>query len=222
MAANNYWYDLLLARLGRRNDTNLRDHLALEFTSATEELELDEFLPWFLEVQGSFTSVQGQSSYDLPTAYIRSIENQQPRVVTSDESYSLIKMPPDQFNEKYQNVNFEQIPRNFTIYNGKFWVGPAPDEAGYTLTFPYYGKTAAIPDNDQEATNPWLINAPHVLLDQVGYRTALFYIQSEELASRFAGSLQNTKRKLYFQHEAREHTDMNYSDVDEFVGENFV
>lgn len=219
LSTNADYIDLLIGRLGRRSttQTTLRALVVDEINSSLRELERGRFLPWFLETVAILTTVADDRTITLPTGFLREIENQSVEIIASSTvTNDLIKLRVEDLNTLYKD-DAAGLPARYAIGEPSIYWGPKPD-AAYAVSFPYIAESTAVPDDAVVATNPWLINAHNFVLSHAGIQVAGFHLQNQKLAELFGAATARGRLELVGHHEAREHTNMDYSDADKLVG----
>lgn len=210
---NTGYLDLIMGRLGARTNPRVRSALIDETNVAKLQLENGKFLPWFLETTGAWVLSPSVNYYDLPSNFIREIEDREAFIWDPDsgEETRIHKLRDEDRYRLSTSADATGLPARYSITGTRFYFVPAPDKA-YEFRIPYMGYT---PDFADDATlHTWLAYAPNVLLGLAASVVAGFHLQNERLEARMAGLHQNAWRELYAQHEARLHTNMDYSDSD--------
>lgn len=208
---------ILLNRLGRRNDATLRASAVDEINMAQKQLESGRFLPWFLlkSMPAGVVTAIGDVDIDLPDDFIREEEDSQVKLKDPTNNENLLKKATeDVLQHKYQNASNAR-PKYYAIVNRTMYFWPRPD-AVYVVHYWYYASQPQIIDVATTATNPWLVYAPDWILSQAGFQLASFHIQKPDMALRFRQAAAEARDNIMTMHEARIHTNMNYSDDEEY------
>lgn len=217
-STEDHYVTLLLNRLGRRrSDDALRTSVVEELALTQRQLELGRFLPWFLvKKQNPVVNILGsEDSIPVPTDFIREEEETQPYIVnTAGDKFQLKKGLHDILQTKYLNTA-RGTPKYYSILGSSFYLWPTPSET-FAWHMWYYAKQAVVVDTATAVTNPWLLNAADWLLYTAGISLASFHIQKADMASRFAAAARVAMDNVVTLHEARIHTNMNYSDDSEY------
>jgi hypothetical protein len=211
------WIQLLMNRLGQRTGTTLRAKVVDEINASIEEIEKGSFLPWFLETENTEVTVASTRTIALPTGFLREIENRSIQILDGDSKWQLLKkLRIEDLDSQFRNAS-EGRPTRYALSGLNIFVGRTPNDV-YTIDFPYMKATTAITDSGAAATNPWLTNAHNWILSHAGVTVASLQLQNQKLAGVFGSVAARARQELMNSHEAREHTNHQYSDVDRLVG----
>lgn len=139
---------------------------------------------WFNQKTATFATVAAQENYgSADLADIPNIVS----IVSATVTYNSLKEPLRAVD--YVTIDDEQdgtvtgIPRLFAVFKEELRLYPIPDDA-YTVTLSYiYRLTALSADGD---SNAWTTDAEELIRQGAKRRIALNYLNSEEVAARFA------------------------------------
>jgi len=219
LSTNEDYINLLIGRLGRRDNTDatMRALIVDEINSSIVELEHGRFLPWFLETSTTLVTVADIRTTALPTGFLRETENQAIQIADTTGTLShMIKLRLEDLDALYRNDAAAQ-PGFYAIGEPNIYWGKTPN-AAYNISFPYMAATTAIADNTNAATNKWLTLAHNFILSHAGTQVASLHLQNEKLAGIFGAITGRARMELVGHNEARQHTNMDYSDADNLVG----
>lgn len=219
LGINSSYFTLLLNRLGRRNDTSLRESAVDEVNMAMKTLESGRFLPWFLEKSMSpkVQFISGVTSTALPTDFLREVEDREPELILVSDSTMIRVLSKGTFDVlRLKYLNVIGAPSWYAISEGRLHLFPAPEET-WELNLSYYARQAPILDDGNMVTNPWLLYAADWLLAEAGGTLAAFHIIKPELAVSFARAAATARDGVVVLHESRMHANMNYSDDSEYA-----
>lgn len=212
LASNQAYINQLMFRLGNRNETTLRTQVVNELAVVKDELENGSFLPWFLETETQLSLVAGQTEISLPAGFRREIEGRRQVLVKVSDSteYLLRKRRGETIDYLDLNYTDRGTPVRYAILGTviRFW--PTLDTA-YTLNFRYVAASDEITDS-AGSLNPWLQYAPNLVLGKAGAMIANT-IDPAKVAG-FNNMAALALRELQTSHEARTHTNFDYSDSD--------
>jgi len=139
---------------------------------------------WFNQKTGTFSTVDGQEYYsssdlsDIPDIV---------QIVAATVTSGTLKTPMKAVDylsiDDEQDGSVEGLPRVFAPFKEQLRLYPIPD-AVYTVTLSYvYRLTALSADAD---TNAWTTDAEELIRQGAKRRIALNYLESEQVAARFA------------------------------------
>lgn len=196
-------------RLGSRTDLAERIGLELAYTQRYE-LEINaSFVPWFLETTvDDLYSTSGYEYIDLPSDFNREIENEPLYRYTTDTDETLRKLAKkdvDYALDKFQNT--VGAPLLYSLTGNQIMLRPIPDDS-YRLRFRYYAHDEALSATVEE--NHWTEFAADWLMNETGFRLALYHLQNPNLAQGFRMEADKSGQKLLRLHEARMHTNRSY------------
>lgn len=219
LASDAAYIDLLMARLGNRSEATLRVKVLTEFNIQKDELEHGSFLPWFLETSADLSLAQGQSEISLPTGFLREVEDRPPTVIlVSDNSENRPRKRKSGVIEGLDlNVTEQGRPTRYTVKGTVIRVWPIAD-AAYIFRFPHIAVTPSVQDSSG-VLNAWFANAPNYLLGLTGAVVAALHVQNPALIGSFGAMTTRARNELIASNEAREHTNMDYSDSDALIEE---
>lgn len=216
--ADDDYITLLLNRLGRRSDTTLQGSVIDELRQAQRQLENGRFLPWFLLTRDNTTPVYaGTQAYSSGSWdwFIRECDEAPPVLIDAEGNrVKLIKGVHSVLADKYANAS-QGTPKYYSLLKQTIYLWPTPAE-NYTFEFWFYQRQREIAIGGIVATNAWLVNASDWLLNVAGEAVAAFHLQKADMAQRFARAASIARDNVMTLHEAREHTNMNYSDDSEY------
>lgn len=209
---------LLLNRLGRRNDTTLQDSVVDELNQAQKQLERGRFLPWFLLQQMTDDTISADQQLWLPSYadyFLRECD-ESPLILEDSDGIKIALTKGDHtaLTKKYLNVD-SGIPKYYSLIGRTFHIWPAPNKTYYPRLWCYVGQRD-IALFGIAATNRWLVNASDWLLSTAGEQLAALHVQNPDMAARFARAAAVARDNIMTLHEARIHTNMNYTDDSEF------
>lgn len=213
------YVQLLLNRLGRRNDSTLTESVYDELNQAQKQLQYGRFLPWFLwdTIDDGLVSagVSGwfHTSYDV---YLRESDDHPVILTANSDGHQIILKKGDRSALQRKYVNAAQgVPVWYSNAKHGFEFWPTPAEA-YTLTVTYYAGQRTIQLGGIASTNGWLTYASDWLLATAGQTLAALHLQNDALAARFARQAAQARDNVMVLHEARLNTNLNFSDDSEF------
>jgi hypothetical protein len=197
----------VLGRLHRTSDTVLATAVDTEILAVQDRLELGvrvnngTFLPWFLQTDKTdLTYTANVDAVAVPTDFIQEVEEEHrgsifyydaslddPWVQMVREPYSIIKA---------RYAGFSTFPRFYDIWSNQVFVRPRPDAAG-TLRILYMARAARL---DVVASNAWTNNAAELVICELGYTLANYYIRDQAAAQAFANDAVNEAKRLYVSH----------------------
>lgn len=154
--------NILMFRLGKRTDADLRAQLLIELNEAKRRLEQTPSRPPMLIDSASLTTVASQDWLALPDGFLGEIEDEQPYYTTSDGRVYLSRSTRSGQQIAYGTETGG--PRTYCVQE-KVFFGPIPD-AAYSISWRYYKAQAAIADSSTE--NTWLTNFGDLLVGKVG------------------------------------------------------
>lgn len=147
--------------LGRRTDLSTECQNALK--AAQEELERQEFLPWFLrtEITAASTTID-EERIAVPTDFIREYEEGGLyRLSTDDEFVPLEKDTLSILRAQFSGRS-SGAPTFYALDNDYFRLFATPD-AVYSIKMIYYAHDAVLATNVE---NHWLKNAPWMMISE--------------------------------------------------------
>lgn len=211
LSTNSEYIDLLMSRLGARQNPRLRSMVTMEFQLMQATLEQGSFIPWFLQRDIPVALDIGVTSYDLPDGFLREIESLPWELSGNDIGTPVLKKKQlDWLLEKCDEEAIGQ-PVFYGVSKDWFLVYPAADIAGYSVSVRGYFAQDLISDTSAPA-NLWLTKGSSWLLNEVGSIVSRTHIQNPRLAEQFAKEAQKARLDLIAATEARQATNIDYSD----------
>lgn len=199
--------DFLMARLGQRGDTALRQDIIDEMDFVQENiLERMPDLPWFLRTSATTVTVTSQGYVDLPTDFLAFPE--EGGVWLEKETDGEWKQLTDEefqvaFNTWDDRVGNDGEPELFSlISDSRINLYPVPD-AVYTIQFEYMAKAADISGaygGGNNVENAWLKHAADLFIAEAGFLVATQRLQSEKMGAIFSAQAQRAKLALMRKH----------------------
>lgn len=139
---------------------------------------------WFNTATGSFTTVANQEYY---TSTDWSVLDTQIQIDAMTITYSGVISPMKGLDyveiDDAQNGYIIAVPRNFAYYKQSLRLYPIPNGA-YPITVSYSKRLSTI--SADADTNAWTTEAEELIRQAAKRRIALNYLESEEVAARFA------------------------------------
>lgn len=159
--------------LSFRTSTSLDATIILRLQEAQRLLEKGQTLPWFLAQQDQSMSGTGaDGTVSLPTGFIRVIEGETFRVVTTEGATRFLKrVDYDWLVEYLQDAEGDELegdPIYFALRNTTIEVAPVP-AAAYTIYVSYYKADDTL---DSATDNDWLTYMPEILIGSAGLSLA--------------------------------------------------
>lgn len=197
---------LVMARLGNRQDSDLRVVLASEMLAAQAMFEGMEFRPWFLDATSlGVTAAQTETislpadhlAFDEEIGYIAVLD---PGKASLADQYTRLTRGDANRVREYFAFSTYALPEAYWLVGDEVHLRPIPD-AIYTIQFRHYKRDT--PQGDSATTNLWMQYASDLMLAEVGRRGALYHTQNEKLGMMFAGDVQIAKERLLREHERR-------------------
>lgn len=145
--------------LGNRNDLTTQAQNAL--IAAQDELERQDFLPWFLRTEVMpITTTINEERLSVPSDFIREWEEGSLYIVETDGKLTEL----DKDTLSILRTQFKGAvagkPTNFALDNAYFRLFPTPNLV-YTIKLIYYAHAAKLSINIE---NAWLKNAPWMVI----------------------------------------------------------
>lgn len=207
MATNAEKIEQMMSRLGQRTSQRVRTDLVAELNTAIEHLETQPFIPWFLRTTSFLTLPEGSTVVSLPSNYLREREEFLPYYSYDGTNYYIEKRLLGAL------PGFKPIistPEVYAIDGGQFHFRPAAPEE-IEVTFTHYSRSNdPVLDNDEEVTNPWLIEAFEYVSCVTLKNIATFHVQNLPLGEIFASLEFRYYGQLYKYHESRIHEGQDY------------
>lgn len=211
LVTNSDYIDLLMSRLGARQNPRLRSMVEAELQLMQANLEQGSFLPWFLQQESSTPLVVGQTSYDLPSGFLREVESFPWELSGNDIGTPVLKKKQIDWLLEKCDEEAEGTPVYYGVSKDWFLVYPAADITGYSVAVRGYFSQATITDSNA-AANSWLMKGAGWLLNEVGHVVASTHIANPQLAAQFRTEANRAKMELISATEARLATNIDYSD----------
>lgn len=143
---------------------NLDDVCVGALQEAQREFEIGTTLPWFLISKDQpLLTVASTREIALPTNFIRFVEDEGPRYVTTDGVLYFALRPFAELDYYYRSTD-SGAPAALALRSDSLAVFPLPD-AEYTITASYYAKAAVL---DSDIENLWLQYFPDLLISRAG------------------------------------------------------
>lgn len=154
---------LIMQRLGKR--TGLETDIIAELQQAQSDLELGEFLPWFLAKALSLTTIASVRAVALPSDFLRETSHKWWITVSSTAK----QMYKGEYDDLYSRELFDSsyLESNYyAIVGSNLYQFPVEDSACAISGF-YFGADTILSTN---VTNQWLTYAPGLLIALAGMR----------------------------------------------------
>jgi hypothetical protein len=207
MTTNSELIDQWMSRLGQRTSTRVRADLVSEVNSAIKDLEVQPFVPWFLQKTATLSISTDDVLAALPSDFIIEREGHRPYYTREGTVHYLTKMVAGMI---YGYTTTEVRPMRYAIDGNNFLFRPVADQA-YTIYVPYYGKTGGgFVDDSADISNIWLLNAEEWVGAKALKMTAGTHLQNKGLAADFVGLEAAQKAAVYKLHIARESQNQDY------------
>ena len=173
---------LVLARLGRQEaNTYLIAQAELELTLIQETLEAGAFLPWFLlsdETTLNFTA--NNRSVSLSSGFLREFEDFPVYLYDAADDDPYTKLEKDEFD--YLEARYGDAgtgtPHSYSLQGDQLQLFLTPDANG-TLRYKCFEREAEL--TDSVLTNAWTVNAPDLLVAEIGTVMAGYMKDAERL-----------------------------------------
>jgi len=208
----------IMQRFGNRRSLALRETVLYELNRKIEQREQGDILPWFMEAYWRNTStpsavtVAGQNFIELPPNFIREIEEGVFKVLNTNVSptkwFAMNKVSLEDLEAATESSD-PQLPVAYAIFGTQFIFGPTPN-AVYQLKLPYSARSLPISDNNDEATNPWIINFYNfITLDTIDL-VARTHTKDPQMVQQIGPELQEATDLFWRAVEARQHVNRDY------------
>jgi hypothetical protein len=209
--------DHMLVRFGDRKSPSLRSNLLIELNEKLRQLDQSELIPWFNEKRWETNLVATQPYLDLPSDFIREVEEGKFKIRNTNVSPNLwtplVKVSLEKLEEETENFD-PALPAGYALFGKRVYFGPTPDQA-YAIKLPYYGRSGSILDDAAEVTNEWLINFYNfITLDTIDL-VARTKVRDEKLVNLIGNELVQAHEHMSRAIEARQHVNMDYLLTDE-------
>lgn len=154
-------------KLGFRSD--LPQQILAKFNEAILLRETGRTLPPFLILEDEeLTLVAGQNWIDLPTGFIRMVDDDNPRITMSNPSgVSYLKQGAWDDILRARAGQSEGNVSMFAIRKNKIWFSLTPTENA-TAYWSYYTHDTPLTTTSDE-TNLWLTNCPYLIIGKAGH-----------------------------------------------------
>jgi len=202
--------DILMRRLGKRNDATLRDIIIEDMSFVqTEILEQSETLLWFLITENSnAATIVGEERVVVPPDFLQEWDDGALYILDgAGQTKELIREDWDVIKHNLPTTAQEK-PRYYDLVGENFLVRPIPD-AVYQLRMRYYAKAASLAGvygDVNNIENLWLKWAGALLIAHTGYLVASEHLQSDKLAAKFLPQIQGADARLMAKNTAMEET----------------
>jgi len=194
---------LIMQRLGKR--TGLDADVVVELQQAQLDLELGEFLPWFLtKALSGLTTTANVRAVALPSDFLRETDHKW-WLTTTDGAKELYK---GSYDELYARERFgsDYLTSNYyAIVGTSMYHFPTPTTAMAIEGF-YFAKDATLAAAETE--NNWLTWAPGVLVAKAGMRMGRT-LRDEQVIGLFKEDYIEAYNKLIAANIAREQAALN-------------
>ena len=203
--------DILMRRLGNRKDPKLREAILDEMNVVANSLERRPFLPWFLEKTAEDLILpEGAHSLTLPEDFLVEMEDDSVFLLKDNIVHSAPTKVDRQDLKKMYPQQSATMPRYYALFGNKFLFGN-PSDKEYTVHLTYLAGSRVIETSEDEDEYRWLTEAGEYFITEVGAIIADTHIQNPDMAQRFAQRAAGLRTELYRLHEARQHTNRDYS-----------
>jgi len=203
-------YDLILVKARRAGDSALRAVIAAELRGMLNSLERSPFHPWFLEtISSGVVTVADEETVVLPSNYLLLVEDAKVYAISEAGVRTKITRSYHEDIEEANNGLDPGVPSVYDIFANKFYFGPTPDGI-YTIRFKYYAATTPPPDDAEQISNPWALDAEDFFVVLSAQRLVQNYIKDYNLAGALAAEASGKRVELHKYNEARKHVDMDY------------
>lgn len=194
--------DLIKARLGSREDSDLDVLIAAELQVSQEILEALPPYFWFLQQEDAGRQLTiDDPKLALPSDFVIEIEDQVIEISTDQITWvELTKASYDDIRAEFRNSDAAQ-PSHYALLADDLYFGPKPDQA-YYIRWNYSGRDTAISGLAAGATNIWLTKASDILTAHAGISVAS-WVKDSAAMQLFAGKYTEAKQRLEILHEAR-------------------
>lgn len=186
------------------NRTSYRSQVLATMQAWVAERERDSFLPWFLEKESSgLVTMIDQDYIALPVDFLR--EYDEGIMLVEDEEgieHKMVKVAS--LDRLFQEEDEGGLPEGYFISGARIYMRPTPD-AAYSVRFFYYGKSAVMEDDSDEAEY-WGAEAENALVFGAGAIFAATTLQNKELAQSLTALEKRAMTALLIANEARIHS----------------
>ncbi len=179
--------DLLMKRLGNRNDTALKDTIISEMVFVQDFVLEGAFpLPWFLVTKdASLVTVASTETVALPTDYLAAWEDG--GLARVDASGDEIRMLREDYDILRKEKTGEGTPDYFDILNETLYLRLVPNSV-ISLVLWYYAKGVSFSGSYGDANNienNWLKYAADLVLAETGAIMAANHLQAPKMVVAF-------------------------------------
>jgi hypothetical protein len=183
---NEEFLTLILSRIGKRQTQEYLQGIAvteIQVFIQQKEMTMDE-LPFFLETADTRTMTAGQWFMDLPSDFLKEIEETGMIGTDTDtgETFPIIKRIPDVVNAHIAACAPGK-PKYYGIFGNRWIFGPVPNKA-YQFSVPYGRKSALYLRNTQQTTD-WILHAPQAVSNTIQEILAAQHLQAPEMAATY-------------------------------------
>jgi hypothetical protein len=190
--------NLLTLRLGNRK--NFTDHVLAEMEHTQRNvLEVNEWLPWFLETEMASTmTVAGERRVPLPGDFLMEVEEQHLYYVSPEgKDVMLGKADYDFLMNRYTSTAAGP-PKHYAL-GAQFYLFPVPDGI-YKIRQRYYAMDTSMVQANAETK--WLRYASDLVIAVTGKQLAQKHLQNPTLAQSFAEDVPAAWARLLHKHTA--------------------
>jgi len=189
--------DLLMKRLGNRNDTALRDIIISEMEFVQETiLEVVFPLPWFLiKSDATLVTVADAEAVAVPTDFIHEWEyGGLSRIDSDGKPIKLVRQDYDVIRDQKHGSG---TPDYYDIVGTNYLLRNTPNEV-ISLTSWYYGKAATLAGayGTNNIENLWMKYASDLVIAETGVIMAANHLQAPKMAQTFAGQALRARDRL--------------------------
>ena len=200
----------MLARLGFRKSDNVRALCVSELNASIQEHERGTFHPWFLEKSWEDTMQANSAFIEHPDDWLLEVEDSGFLIQLPNGTWAgnLNKISYEELQKKYINTD-PSLPQAYALFGTKFYLGPIPNTS-YNFHFTYIAKTEPIVDNQDEASNKWLMGGFNMITFHALTQVALGGVGAKDKIGTFAARYTEARQSTYKYHESRQSTNRNY------------
>jgi len=190
--------DLILNRLGQRNNANTKQHIINEMVQVQETtLEGDATLPWFcLSTEQTMSTVSGDEAVAVPTDFLQEWEMDGLYMLETD-GVTKKAMVKEDWNRIRDQITGDGQPYYYDLPGEEFLFRKKPD-AVYTIYWRYYQKQTDLSGTygTNNIENNWLKYASDWLIAETALIIAGQYLQSEKMVGQFNAQAQIAKQRV--------------------------
>lgn len=201
---------ILVERLGNRPALIPSIIMEMQISQAMKMEQNGKFQPWFLTTEYAIETTEvGENRIPLPDDFLMEVEEKGLWIKNSEEKWvPLKKRPEDELTEFYGDT--PAAPKEYALTGLNFLLFPVPD-AAYQIRFKYIASQEVL---NSDVENNWLKYAPDLMIALVGHTLSLTRIQNPQLAASFEKEISPAWDRLFSMHEARAHTNTQYTKGD--------